>query len=48
MSISKATDGMTAQHLTNRCSRQRAGVLLPFQMTKTPQPAATRAPARRG
>src|SRR5205823_5367494 len=39
---------MTPNHLTNRSSRQRAGVLLRFQMTKTLQPAATRAPARRG
>ena len=36
------------KHLTNRFSRQRAVVLLRFQMTKTLQPAATRALARRG
>ena len=35
-------------HLTNRRSRRRAGVLLRFQMTKTLQLAATRALARRG
>ena len=34
--------------LTNRSSRQRAGVLLRFQMIKTLQPAASRALARRG
>ena len=34
--------------LTNRSSRQRAGVLLRFQMIKTLQPAVTRALARRG
>ena len=37
-----------ADHLTNRCSRRRAGVLLRFHMTKIVQPAATRAPTRRG
>ena len=34
--------------LTSRSSRHRAGVLLRFQMTKTLQPAAKRALARRG
>ena len=34
--------------LTNRSSRRRAGVLPSFQMTKSIQPAALRAPARRG
>src|SRR5207237_585255 len=39
---------LSSPHLTNRCSRRRAGVLLRFQMIKTLQPAATRGPARRG
>jgi hypothetical protein len=34
--------------LTNRFSRQRAGVLPRFQTTKILQPAASRALARRG
>ena len=35
-------------HTASRCSRRRAGVLPSFHMTKTLQPAAMRALARRG